>query len=430
MKAIKKNVVMVMVLMFVAGVVAQGGVFDFLFKKKAEKKVPEIRIATMFGGTDPAAKVYQAALKDFEAANNVKILDESATGDDAFKTKIENDFAAGNEADLTFYFTGGMGAPLIKSGRVVPLNDLLSADTKWGNGILDSVKEQVKEPNGNIYAIPVTGFYEGLMVNTQLFEKYNLELPTDWDKFIKAVKVLKENGEVPLAIGLGKTPHYAIEYFILKAAGAKGHDSGLVNGINNFWVQGLDEIKTLYAMGAFPKDSLTTGWEAAQNLYKQGKAGMTIEGSWFVGGLPDQDHTKVLPVPAIPGTKGVNSDIIAGFTSGYYLSKRAYNDPNKKDIVLKLLKYLTTPAMIKKMATANGGVPAANVKIEGLSPAKASGNAMVAKAEHMSLPIDAQISRPAFMEIVRGVPYISVGRKDSRAVLETARNVELEAKGK
>ncbi len=389
-----------------------------------------LRLVTMFGGTDPVRDVYQELIEKFEAENpGVKIIDESATADDAFKIRVENDFIAGNEPDITMYFTQSMGKPIIQTNRVMPLDELLAEDPEWAEGLLDSALNQVRAEDGNVYAIPITGFYEGLIVNLDLFEEYSLELPTDWAKFEKAIDVFRKNDIAPIAAGLGKIPHYNIEHFILKVAGAEGHSAGLVNGIDPGWVEGLNTIKDLYKDAAYMRDALTTGWEESQNLFAAGRAGMIIEGSWAINTAMNDgaNNVTIMPMPAKPGTAGNNSDMVAGFSSGFYLSKEAYNDPKKKEMVLKLFKAITSKEFIKAAAEANGGLPAAKVTPEGLQQPYIDGIAAVQNADNLVMPIDSQITPPAFAEIVKGVAYICAERREAEEVLEAAREIELSA---
>jgi len=389
-----------------------------------------LRVVTMFAGADPVSEVYQKTIEQFMAENpNIEIIDESATFDDAVKVRVENDFAAGNEPDITMYFTDAQAAPIVESGKVLPLDDLLT-DGVVGEGILPSVFEQIRYEDGHIYAIPITGFYEGVILNKGLFAEYNVDYPTSWEKLVEAIEIFKANGVTPMAVGLGIIPHYQIEHSILKVAGAAAHDAGFENGIHPMWAEGLQNIKTLYDMGAFQKDTLTQGWEGARALFKQGKAAMLVEGSWAIADASNNFEIDVTMIPyPKSGPLGNPTDMIAGFTSGMYLGKEAYNDPAKKDAVLKLYQTLTSPEFIKAAAEANGGLPAARVTPEGLRQPYLDGLKAFQAAEHISLPIDAQIPRPAWTEIVNGIAYICAGRRTPEEVLQAAYDVYLEIEG-
>lgn len=390
-----------------------------------------LRVVTMFGGADPVSEVYQEVITRFQEENpGVEIIDESATFDESVKARIENDFAAGNEPDITMYFTDSQARPLVDSGKVLPLKELMEDDPEWASAFQKSVLDQVRYKDGKIYAIPITGWYEGLILNVDLFEKYGVDYPTSYYKLVDAIETFKENDIVPMALGIGLTPHYMIEHTILKVGGAEAHDAGLVDGVHPMWVKGLEHLKELYDMGAFQRDALTQNWEGARTLFKQGKAAMIVEGSWAIADCQNEGANTVTMI-AYPksGPGGNATDILAGFTSGMYLSKRAYNNQDKKDALVKLFKTLTSKEFIKKAAEANGGLPAAKVSPDYTNEAYFDSLAMFNEAEHAVLPIDAQIERPAWQELVDGIAYIMADRKSAEQVLEEVREVELEAKG-
>lgn len=110
-------------------------------------------------------------------------------------------------------------------------------------------------------------------------------------------------------------------------------------------------MKELYDLGAFPKDAATIDLSMASNYYAEGKAAMIIEGSWASGAWKDPaviDNTTILPFPAMPGGVGTGKEIIGGYGSGFYLSKATYDNADKKDAAIELLKHMTSKDVIEK----------------------------------------------------------------------------------
>jgi len=307
----------------------------------AAEKV-KIRAVTYFTGEDPWTSTWKQAIQDFMKKNpNVEVIDEATpSANDAIRTKIKTDFASGNEPDVTFFFVGADAEPLLKSGKVFTWDEELKKDTNWSSNIYKSAlafttyNGSIKEYNGKVYAIPTIGFYEGLYVNEDLFKKYNLSLPTDWNKFIKAVNTFKSKGIIPIAGSILES-YYLIETFVLSAGGSQGHNTPF----HSSWENGLNTIRDLYKMGAFPKDALTLKDDQARTLFAEKKAAMMINGSWCVGGLKDMVNTKIIPAPVIPGGKANPTDIIGGFGSGWYVSKDL--NTKKNGIPVKFVKYIT-----------------------------------------------------------------------------------------
>lgn len=386
----------------------------------------ELRIVTMFGGTDPSTEVFQAQLDAFVVENpNVKIKNESITSiGDEFRTAVKTDFSTGNEADITFFYTGPDAAGIIQSGMVMSIDEMRADYPTIGADINPAILDSMKAADGKSYAFPLTGFYEGLFVNKDLFEQYNLELPTTWENFTTAAEVFRENDMTALAAPLSQS-HYMIEHFIFAEAGLPIYSETLKGDVPAEWITGLNNIKAFYEMDAFSADSLTMDIEMSQNLFKQEKAAMILEGSWFVGGCEDElrDKMTVLPMPS--SNKKDPSAIVAGFTSGYFVSRSSYEDAAKQEAVMNLVNYLTTKEAIGQIAAANGGTPSADVAVEGLHQVYLDGNAMAASASGLELPINDRINPEAFNYIVNeGVPFIVYGERTAEDVLAEVKKMQ------
>jgi len=394
----------------------------------AEEPV-ELRIVTMFGGTDPSTEVFKKQLEDFMAANpNITVVNESMTSvGDEYRTAVKTDYSTGNEAAVVFFYTGADAAGMIDMGAVMPYSEVWKTYPEVGADISEGIKATMREADGEIYALPLTGFYEGLFVNKEIFEANNLELPTDWDKLMTAIEVLQKDdvGITPFAGPISQA-HYLIEHFIYSEAGVDEYKNILDGDVPESWVKGLTNIKKLYDAGAFSKDALSMEIEAAQNLFRQEKAAMILEGSWFIGGCDDalKEKLTVMPMPAAPGGAKDPSSIVAGFSSGYYISRSAYEDSARQKAAVDLVTFLTTADAIKAIATANGGTPSAAVKVEGLPQIALDGHAMAAAAKSLAMPIDSRLTPEAFNYIVKeGVPYIAFGDRTAEEVLAEVKKI-------
>ncbi|WP_374016973.1 extracellular solute-binding protein [Paenibacillus thiaminolyticus] len=395
--------------------------------QEAKADPVKLRVFSTFGGTDPSREAFQALLDDFTAKNpHVTIEnDPMSANDDGFRTKVNTDMNSGNEPDLLFYFIGADAEGFVNAGKVVPLNEILDADAEWKNGFIPNALELARQKDGNIYAVPLTGFYEGLFVNKKIFEDNGLELPTDWDKLKTAVSTLSGKGIIPLSAPFDQS-HYVVEHAILSAAGPEGQDKGLMDGIDPNWEKGYAGLKELYDLGAFPKDAATIDLGMAGNYYSEGLAAMILEGSWAINGWSDdtRNNSTVVPFPQVPGGAGSGNDIVGGFGSGFYLPKSTYDDAAKKDAAIALLKHLTSPDSIQKIATANGGTPAADVEVTGLPQVALDGFAMAAKAASISAPVDSKVAQETFSSLRASVQQVVTGKKTPTQAIEDAKKTE------
>ena len=388
---------------------------------EAPKKEISLRTVSMFGGTDPSVPVYTKALADFQAANpEIKIADESATADEAWKARVTTDFSSGNAPDVVFYFAGADQKALVDGKFVVPLDTIKKDFPDYAKNIKQDALNMLKADDGQIYAVPITGFYEGLVCNKDLFDKFGLALPTDWDKFIKAVQTFKENKIIPVSVSLGHIPHYWIEHLVLSVGGIEEHRNNLKEAVPESWMKAFGYFKELYDMGAFPKDTLTSKDDITSQLFRDKKAAMQVDGSWFLNSVTDTENTVIIPFPVAPGGKKDPTDLIAGFSTGYFISTNAYNDPNKRKAAVDLVAYLTSDDMIGKFAAANGGVPAAAVVAASDNPMRKSAAETTGAAKGLDMPIDSRLTKASWNTIVSNIPYICTGKKAPKEVLEQA----------
>jgi raffinose/stachyose/melibiose transport system substrate-binding protein len=387
-------------------------------EKKEDKKeeAQEIRVVTYFTGQDAWAGPFQEAVKLFEEKYpNIKVKDESTpTQGEALRTKVRTDFASGNEPDVCMFFTGVDTIPLLESGKVVPWDEYLEADKEWAKNFAPAAMKSV-EYEGKVYALPYIGFYEGLMCNKDLFDKYNIKIPTNYDELLTAIEEFKKNDIIPLATGF-VDPRYLWECITLSVGGQEGH----LNAYDSSWVDSLNIIKELYEKEAFPKDCMTLTDEACRQLFNDKKAAMILNGSWVTGGCKDQENTFVTYTPVMKNAKGDYKDIVSGFGSGWYMSKEL-ND-KKNDAPLKFIKFMTSPetmGLFEKI----GGVPAVKCKSSAPTPAKESGYAMVNGAKSTSIPTDGFLTPDAFNTINEGIAYVVTGKKTPEQLLEESKKL-------
>lgn len=391
-----------------------------------------LRTVSMFGGTDPTAAAYEAAVKDYMTANpHVTVEDESATADDAWKASILTDFAAGNEPDVIFFFTDINSKTLVEQNKVVSIDEIRAEYPEYGSNITDTAMTSAACVDGKQYAVPIRGFYEALFCNKDMFEANGLELPTTWDNFVAAVKGFNEKGITPIAVALGHIPNYWIEHFILAEAGAEGHANRNIEEVKDYWVKGLAHFKEFSDMGAFPADTAVAQHEIVSAAFSEKKAAMFLDGNWAIGGFADKDTENIvaLPVPAAPGSSKDPNAIVGGYSSGYYITRKAWDDPAKRDAAVKFVEQMTSNEVISNCIVAAGGAPAADIgEVAGLPKLGIAGNKMSSEATSANTPINDWIQKPAWDYLMSKVPGIAAGKEDPAAVVDEVIKLENSSK--
>lgn len=380
-----------------------------------------LRVVTTMAGTDPAGEVFQEVLDDFVNEHpHVTIENDSQSADaGTIRTKVNTDFSSDNEPDIMFYFNTIDAEGIIAEGKVVNLEEAEDIDLSGFNSML----EQQRHSEGNIYAAPQSGFYEGLFVNSKLFEEHGIELPTTWEQYEAAIEAFAETDIVPIAAST-EDSYYVIEHYVLAAGGMENYTAELADQ-NPAWAEALDNIKKHADMGAFTPDAATIDLAMAQELFKQEQAAMLFEGSWFWGQLEEAgmgEDVTVLPMP-VYADGGETGEIVGGASQGWFISTKSYEDEDKHEAVVDLFNYLTSEEIIVRIAGATGQPPAKGA-LEDLPPYLEAGHQLISDAPAVALPINDRIYPESFTHIRTSVPDIVSGNKTGEQVLQEA--VEME----
>ncbi|MGF7144014.1 raffinose/stachyose/melibiose transport system substrate-binding protein [Anaerotaenia torta] len=383
--------------------------------------------ASMYGGTDANAGRYQSINRQFTTDYPyITIEDDSQTSDQDWKAKIAADFAVGNEPDVIQYFTDSNASDVLAAGKFVSIAEIKEVYPDYAADILDTALEAAANPDGIQRAVPTTGYWEGLFCNKDLFDQFDLELPTDWDKLLKAIETFRENGVIPIAVSLNNVPHYWIEFFLLSAAGHENYIQ-IPKTAPEDWCRGLEMFRVLREMGAFSENADSIDNDYAGELFKRKDAAMQMEGSWYLNSIPDQENTVVIAPPSIPGGKAEEGSIVGGISSGFYITRKAWEDSDKRDAAVKFVMAHTNAQAIALYWGGNGQATAKVEPPKELTPLGISGLHHANSATSTSSPTDSRISQEAYSTLVAGIAKVSTGERSAKDLLDEV--LEINAKG-
>jgi raffinose/stachyose/melibiose transport system substrate-binding protein len=322
----------------------------------------EITVVTSYGRDDGNRSNYQTAFRKWEEQTGNDVIDESAMSDEKWKAKVNSDFDNGAEPDVLFFFVGADADKIISESKVISLEDIRAEYPSYGSNLNDNIIP-VSTADGKKYALPTTGFWEALYVNKTVLEKSGVAIPGadySWDSFMADSQKIKDAGFTPVAASLKEVPHYWWEYSVFNNDAVGTHldiPKDVTDTAGLAWVDGLDDIKKMYDSGFFPKNTLTADDATTLELMVDGKAAFLIDGSWKIGWFQKNaaDHLDdyiVTYVPAKSDRKA--SDIIGGFSMGYYITKKAWDDPVRREAAIDFVTYMTSDEVIATFS--NGGV--------------------------------------------------------------------------
>jgi len=322
-----------------------------------DSKGVTIKVVTTYAGEDSNAQNYKDAVAAWEKKTGNKVDDQSATSDETFKTRVITDFQTGSEPDVLFYFNGVDSNDFVEQKKVVSIDEIRAKYPEYASNMKDDLLT-ASPADGVKYSVPVNGYWEGLFVNKEVLEKAGVEVPTSettWEEFLTMCQTIKDKGFTPIAASLQEVPHYWFEYTIFNHRSVATHNAlpGKADDEQGkAWAAGLDDITTLYEKGFFPENTLTAKDEETFQYFVQDKAAFLIDGSWKIGGIKeavkDIDNYTVTYVPGMADRK--TTDIIGGISSGYFITKKGWDDAAKQAALVDFVEYMTSDEVVSKFA--------------------------------------------------------------------------------
>lgn len=334
-----------------------------------------ITVVTSYGGDDGNRTNYEAAIAGYEEATGNTVLDASATSNEEWKAKVMTDFETGTETDVLFYFSNADSNAFVEAGKVVSLEEIREVYPDYAANMKDELL--VPSPlDGKVYSIPVNGYWESLFVNVKVLEAAGVAFPGanyTWDQFLLDCEAIKAAGFVPIAASLQEVPHYWFEFTIYNQGNTGNHLNVPVTADDETglkWAAGMEDIKALYEAGYLPENTLTAADAETVQLMVDGEAAFLIDGSWKVGFFQENcaDHLEDYALAYVPA-KGERkaTDLVGGISMGYHITRKAWDDPAKREAAVKFVEYMTSDEQVSIFSTTavtalkNGVIPADNL---------------------------------------------------------------------
>ena len=128
--------------------------------------------------------------------------------------------------------------------------------------------------------------------------------------------------------------------------------------------------------------------------------------------MADTQHTLVIPFPGVPGQLAQPGTVIGGITSGFYITRKAWNDPQKRDAAVKYVTAHTCQAAVQRYYNDTGGSAVAAAPVtqpEIRSPLAESASKYLSGAPEKLLPTDSRMDPEAYKTLIAGISEISTG---------------------
>jgi len=337
-----------------------------------------LNVVTSYGGDDGNRGNFEAAVKAYEASTGNKVNDGSATSNEEWKAKVLTDFETGSEPDVLFFFTNADAEPFISAGKVVSIEEIRAEYPDYATNMRDSMLAVASD--GKQYAVPSYGYWENMFVNKTVLADCGIEVPGPdytWDQFLADCETIKANGYTPIACSLVEVPHYWFEFLVMNNGTVANHldiPAAADDAAGAKWVAALEDFKALYEAGYFPVNTLTASDAETVEMFNQGEAAFLIDGSWKVGyfteNAADLNDFAISYVPAKGERKA--SEAIGGISMGYFITRKAWDDPAKREAAVEFVSQLTSDDVLSTFVTTEVTALINGAKPAGLNPLQQS----------------------------------------------------------
>ena len=283
-------------------------------------------------GTEEVDKaIYDKAIENFNSNTESGYTVSSVpVQNDNYKEKLVIAMSSGECPDMYISWSGGPMNEYIDSGYAQPITELFN-NSELPDRLMDAAIEQATYKD-EIYAVPYMNIsISGIYYNTEIFEKYNLEVPTTISELEAVCDTLVENGITPFALANG--PKWTGSMYFMNLAARYG---GLepfqeaVAGTGSFedecFIKAGETIQNWVEKGYFPEgcNSLSEDDGQARQMLYQETAAMSLAGSWYTS-MMQQDSKEFAAKMgwfAFPAADDANTDasILIGTVGDNFIS--------------------------------------------------------------------------------------------------------------
>jgi len=289
----------------------------------------------------PTAKILKQIVDQYQAEHtNVKIELDSLNTDQQ-KAKLKTQAASKEVPDITIVNPAAQMKDYVDAGLFAPLNDMLDKD-----GLKDTFIEGILDWysfNNNVYALPDGNNVAVMFYNKQMFADAGIAAPpTTFDELLADVKLLKDKGVTPMVMGEKDTWTGSFLFMnILLRTNGPGFLQQVVDGQKTFsdpaFTEAVDAFQQLVQAGAFQDGATSMDYNAAENLFKTGKAAMYFMGTWATGAVDQTDIGAnggfgVFKFPTVDG-KGNTDEYMLAPGSAFAISANSKHLQETKDFL-------------------------------------------------------------------------------------------------
>ena len=396
--------------------------------KKGDEQTAQVELKFLHKWPQPQNMPYfEEVIKEFEATHpNIKINME-AVADEPIKDKLRVLMGTDSQPDIFFSWSGEFAKKFVRSDNALDITEAFNSDTEWKSSIMQAGVEPFTF-DGKVYGMPFRINGKFFIYNKDIFGKYSLQKPQNWEDFIQICEKLKSNNIIPIVLG-NQYPWASCHYLTslnqkMVSQDVRMRDYNPKTGefTDPGYVKALEYLKSLSDNGYFNTGVNSTSHDMAREMFCAEKAGM-----YYIELEEFAELEEIFPgkwdffaMPAIPEGKG-NQKFLTGAPDGFMISAKTKHP----DEAIEFLKFLVTKEngekLVKQLGWPSPVIGAVNVN--NAPPFLVDGMKAIEEAEGMALWLDTDIHIKVSDVYLAGLQELLSGSKSPEKIMEEVRQM-------
>ncbi len=281
---------------------------------------------------------------------------------EAYKKKLASAAATGNLPDVFATWGGETLNEYARLGMVVDLAGMMTENQDMDR-FLPAAMTRVTS-SGGIWGVPVDNIALALVFyNKEIFSRFGIQVPRTWPELLEVATTLQSEGIIPFALanrsGWPGSMYYM--YLVDRLAGpslfANASNRSLPEGFAApEFITAWQYIRELSDLEAFPENVNTLDEDVgdSKQLLYDGKAAMSLNGSWLISDIYDEqpdflEKVDFFTFPAIQDGKGDVDNLVGTVGDQYYSVSTGSDDP---EMAYALIRYLIDDQAVEQRLSA------------------------------------------------------------------------------
>lgn len=330
---------------FIAACVVMGLLLTIIPSTKSQEpgSPTTITLWNIYTSDNVLSEPFATLIDNFNNSQSEYFIEAVALQNEEFKNQIILAVDSDTQPDVFFTWGGGTLQEFVDKGAVREIKEL---EGELGERFIQA-SFSTSTFDGKHYAIPLSLATVTMVVNPGLFEAHNLELPSDWDKLLKACEVFNEVGITPISFANNEKwlgSHW-FSYLVTRLGGvdefaAAANREGI--GFDDpVFVEAGEKLRELVDANCFTPDFMSASFSNRDDTrpVAQGQAAMMLGGNWVFATLQEEgpdlyDQLQVMPFPAISDDADAITGMVGGTSDAYAISWKA--PPETERVLIEL----------------------------------------------------------------------------------------------